>query len=374
MKTIQIILTIFLITCYPLFSQKIPAISLNDAYKKELTLTTNDFIESFTYISLETSPSCLIDAKPKIRLTDKYIIFINNTKCLLFDRSSGKFIRAIGSYGRGPGEYQSTRTGFFNENTLTLYFLGWNGNLLKYSLDGKQIGSVTVPNYNDSFTSPFFPENYDYTENNEIACNIFNSLGTQKILIMFFDENGKQTGYVPNRNITKEHKFSLTTGELRFYHFKDILLYHHRDNDTIFNITLEKTTPYLILKPAGKNKSQKSLNESAFMTNYLESQRFRFFNYLASGQNYFSIYDKSGSAIKSSEMTEGVKNNTDNFLPFNPVVTNGEEMLGTIQCSELKAWLDKNPVAKEKLPENLRELSKKELTDNPIVVIAKLKK
>ena len=368
------ITVILFLACHIGISQTIPVIPLNDAYKKQLTLTTNDFIESITYIPIETSQSCLIDAGPRIDLTKDQIIITNNNKCLLFDRSSGKFIREIGKYGRGPSEYQATRGGFFNDLTSNIYFLGWKGNLVKYSLEGKQIGSIPIPNFKDSFTEPFFPENFNYVDNNSIACNIFNSLGTQKTLIMIFDEKGKQIGSVPNHNITKEHKFSLTTGELRFYHFNDKLLYHHRDNDTIFYITQNKEIPYLIIASGKSKKSQKSKDEAVFLTNYLESQRFNFFNFKAAGKEYFSLYDKSNSSLKAIELTNGITNTTDNFLPFRPIAIHNEEIVGTIQCTDLISWFEKNPDLKEKLPQDLKQLSLKQATDNPVIVIAKLKK
>lgn len=355
-------------------SQTIPVIPLDDAYKKQLTFTTNDFIESITYVPIETLQSCLIDNSPKVYLTNDHIIFTSTNKCLLFDRSNGKFIREIGRHGRGPAEYRATRGGFFNDLTSNIYFQGWKGNLVKYSLDGKPTGSVSVPNYKDDFIEPFVPENFNYIDNNSIACNIFNNLGTQKTLIMIFDEKGKQIGSVPNHNITKAHKFSLTTGELKFYRLNDKLLYNHRDNDTVFYITKNKEIPYLIIASGKNKKSQKSKDESVSLSNYMESQRFKFFNFRAAGKVYFALFDKSNSSVKAVELTSGITNNTDNFLPFKPAAIHDEELVGLIQCTDLLSWFEKNPDLKEKLPKDFKQLSSKQATDNPVIVIAKLRK
>lgn len=247
MKLNYLISTLFLLVSILGASQTIPVIPLDDAYKKQLPISTSDFIESITYVPLETTYECLIDESPKINLTNKYIIVTNLKRCLLFDRITGKFIHEIGRYGSGPGEYRSTG-GFFNESTSNLYFKGWKGNLIKYSLEGKETQSIPIPNFQDNFTTPFFPEHFNYVDDNAIACNIFNPLGTQKTLIMIFDEKGKETGRIPNWNITKEHKFTLTTEELKFAHNKKNLLYFQRYNDTIFSVTVNKSTPYLILK------------------------------------------------------------------------------------------------------------------------------
>jgi hypothetical protein len=359
-----------------ILGQTIKTIRLDEAYNKQIDITTSDFFESITYIPLETSTECLIDARPKINLTNDYIIITNNTKCLLFDKSSGRFIYEIGRNGRGPGEYKTARGGFFNDITLNLYFQGWKGNLIKYSLDGKVTGSIPIPNFKDNFTDPFFPENYNYLGKDTIACNIFNNLGTQKILIMIFDEKGNQTGSVPNSDITKEHKLSVSTGELSFFHFNNKLFYFQRFNDTVFCLTSNKSEPYLILKRGRYLPERNSKNtnaENISIIDYFESQRFVCLNLSVNLKSIFALYDKTDSELKATEITSGVINNTDSFLPFKPTAIHKEELVGIVHCVDLLRWFENNPDLKIKLPENLKQLGSKQATDNPVIVIANLK-
>lgn len=133
-------------------SQNLKTLQLESAYQKQENINSSEFIETLNYIPLETSPDCLIGANPKIYMTDKYFIILDNQNhCYLFDKSNGKYIRQIGHYGKDPGGYRSV-SGLYNELTSTLYFSDWKQNLIKYSLDGKEIGSVPIPNYNDDFT------------------------------------------------------------------------------------------------------------------------------------------------------------------------------------------------------------------------------
>ena len=37
--------------------------------------------------------------------------------------------------------------------TSTIFFTGWKGDLLKYSLEGKYLGSILIPNFNDGETN-----------------------------------------------------------------------------------------------------------------------------------------------------------------------------------------------------------------------------
>lgn len=68
-------------------------------------------LDSVTYIPLETKSECLIGQIGKMYVTPAYIIIFDSkqTEILLFDRK-GKFVRKIGTKGRGPQEYL-----FFNE-------------------------------------------------------------------------------------------------------------------------------------------------------------------------------------------------------------------------------------------------------------------
>lgn len=114
-KTVsRIFVGVFLLSIPYLSSgQKLTVLNLEDAYKKQETIYSNEFINSVKYIPLETASNCLIGANPIIHSTEKYFIITDNQNhCFLFDRSTGKFIREIGHYGRDPGGFKSNR-GFF---------------------------------------------------------------------------------------------------------------------------------------------------------------------------------------------------------------------------------------------------------------------
>lgn len=173
MKIYKNIYLIFLTLslCYVCKGQNLLMLSLEEAYKNKKLVSTKDFIDSFIYIPLETSPHCLIGANPKINLAEKYIIVTDQYQCLLFDRNDGRFIRQIGHYGKDPTGYKSTR-GFINDLTKSIYFMGWNNNLLKYSFEGELLASIKIPHHSNSLTNTFIIENYTYLRQNLIVCNI----------------------------------------------------------------------------------------------------------------------------------------------------------------------------------------------------------
>ena len=62
---------------------------------------------------------------------------------MVFDKDSGKFLRSIGHIGNDPGGY-SEATFWIDDITGELYFIGWNGTLMRYDLQGNYLGDVKV--------------------------------------------------------------------------------------------------------------------------------------------------------------------------------------------------------------------------------------
>ena len=166
----------------------------------------------------------------------------------------------------------------------------------------------------------------------------------------------------------------LYTRQLKFAHNRDNLLYYQDYNDTVFSVTVSKSKAYLILKRGRYMPVKGDYNTEAInIMDYFESQKFIFLNFFVHRKSYFALYDKSDSKIAVTESTSGIINNTDAFLPFKPSSVFKEELIGIIQCTDLMSWFEKNPGLKEKLPPDLKKFSSKQPTDNPVIVIAKLK-
>lgn len=379
MKTLRFIGLIFYFSLVDgnCIAQKILIIPLEQGYLHPEKITTQDFIESFIYIPLETNSECLIGANPRINLTENYIIVTDSRQCFMFDRNSGKFIRQIGHYGRDPEGYNSTQ-GFYNGYSKTFFFLGWNNNLIKYSTEGKQIGSVPIPNYNNSFTNTFLPEKYTYLNENVIVCNILNINGIQNTLLLIFNEKGKEIMTVPNYYRTKEHKPGISTEEVNFFQNNGRLFFNEIFNDTIFWLNTSKTEPYIIYKREKfrVTRENRSLaNEKIWIKDFFEYGKSILFNFY--GRNYstyFALFNKETLKLKVCESTGGIMNTTDGFLPFTPQELYQDEFVGLFQPKDLANWLSGNREKVKSFPQKLQKLLLIKETDNPIVIISKLKK
>ena len=378
-KTISRILVGVSLLSIPSLSncQKLPVLQLEDAYKKQEPINSNEFIGSVKYIPLETSPNCLIGASPNINATEKYFIITDNQNhCYLFDRFTGKFIREIGHYGKDPGGFGSNR-GFFNEMTSTIFFTGWKGDLLKYSLEGKYLGSILIPNYNDGLTDSYVPDRFEYLDNNLLVCNIINTNGLLKTLLLIFDEKGKEIKTIPNRKPLIEHTLSISVGDVKYFHYKNKLYFNEYCNDTIFNVGLKSAEPYLImgrgkLIPTRENRSK--ANDIIQTRAYFESENYFLITLWIRGSNdNLALYNKSTTKLKVCNFETGFKNNTDGFVPFIPKGIYNDELLGIIQQQDISLWVEKNKALKDKLPKELKDLTLKDPADNPTIAIAKLK-
>lgn len=368
-----------------LYSQQLPVLELATAIDHPTKIALSDFIESIGYVQLETTQDCLINANPDIKLLKHHILIITNQQCLLFDRKTGAFIREIGHYGKGPGEFRSTY-GFFDEPSLVYYFLGWNGNLLKYSIDGKFLGSLAIPSYDGSFEKPSMPDRYTYLNNNFFACNLMNINGLEPRALMIFNGKGETVKTIPNRHIIKNVKTAINTGTISFHHFNNSTFYQEFYNDTVFTISSERIKPYFVLN-RGKYRPQyealwwtfekrKEAN-MIYQPLYLENSRFltfEFYYVFGNPARFFALYDKTSKSLRITENNSGVKNDIDGFvdLTFKSINESGE-LSCLIQSQDMIKWFENNKDKSKSLKPELQDLKNINLGDNPILVIAKYK-
>ena len=384
MKKLFIQFFLFFVTghCY-LFCQSVPVLNLASAIGHAENIKLSDFAVSITYVPLFTSYDCLIDEAPEIYVTKEYIVAITKYSCLVFNRGNGAFIREIRHYGRGPGEYQST-SGFFNARIPAYFFTGWNGELVKYTLDGIFRGRVRIPGYKDNFDSPVIPMNYSFLNDSIIACDFLIATGIEPQSLMIFDEKEQVFMLVQNSNqLSTKQKFTLRTDETGFYHFNNELFFQNRYNDTVFKISFDKITPHFVLnrgkyRPLFESKwwSYEKQLQSNYISQplYLESKRFISFNFYFSKKRYFGLYDKVSRRLKVTDNSFGIKNDIDGFMDitFNYMNSDGE-LIGLIQANDLVSWIEKNPEKLKILPPALQNLGNIKMEDNPVVVIAKYK-
>ncbi len=365
-----------------LYSQQLPVLDLATAIDYPTKIVLSNFIESITYVQLETTTECLINANPDVKLLKDLIIVTTPQQCFVFDRKTGAFIREIGRYGRGPGEFRSTH-GFFDEPSSILCFIGWNGDLLKYSIDGKFLGSLAIPGYNGGLEAPSMPDRYTYLGKDSFVCNFMNITGNETKSLMIINNKGEIVKIIPNRHQVKNVKTAINTGRASFHHFNNSTFYQEFYNDTVFKISSEGISPYLILKRGKYRPPYESLwwpIEKSKLANlilqprYYEGSRFISFdfNYVFNQIRFFALYDKALISLKTTVNTSGIKNDVDGFLDLTFTSINEKgELSCLVQSQDAIKWFEYN---KDKvLQPEIQKLKNINLGDNPILVIAKYK-
>lgn len=364
--------------------QQLPVLDLSTALKSPTNILVGDFIESINYIPLETTSESLVGNNPKIIVTDDYIITITYRKCLVFSRDNGDFITELGHYGRDPGGYK-TNLGLFNELSSIYYFIGWNRDLIKYSLSGEFLGSITIE-INDKETEALSsPDAFSYLNDTILVCKLVCLDGTEPYSFYIFDDNGNLLKAIPNKmRLSKKQEMNYSTPELKFHRYNGNVFFQNFFCDTVFKLTQNDIIPAFILKSGkyllpyeSKWWSNEKRKRSDFITlpSYFENSRFIVFDMYKKSARYFGLYNKSNKSFKISENKYGILNNLDGFIdPTFISINESEELVGFVNSYEILLWFKQNPDKYESLKPEVQKFKDINESDNPVIIIAKFKK
>jgi hypothetical protein len=385
-------------------------INLKNIVKNEQEVPISRFVDKIEYIPLQTVSECLISNIRKIFLTNEYIIIWHDspgtsTPILLFERKSGKFIRAIGKRGRGPEEYLRPLNCFFNPYNNQVYARADNS-IKIYSLDGKFLASFEAPKASElsSKTGYVYASIEGFLGAETFVCYVNNSSGTlsKKLII-----SNQKTEI---KSFPQYEKWATTTGENYvtnsqnpiFFCWNKKISFKERSNDTIFYVLNDKLVPRYVLYSADSRypyrltyedaKSQLSKPKDYFDTfNIFENSKYLFF-YVGSRNkpiedmpntfkliSNFCILDKEKNTTYTCKNNEGTVNSSltddiNNLFPVSPIsISEENELISGIQASEITKWKAMNKDKALRLLPELPWLNKIGELDNPVIAIAKLK-
>jgi hypothetical protein len=110
-------------------------INLEKGIKNVRSVPLSSLGSKLEYIPLETNPACLIKSVSNVFVSDSFLYVSDGSRLLLFG-ISGKFIRQIGSAGRGPGEYSKVADFIVDGKSREIYVLS-SRLVLIYDFNGK---------------------------------------------------------------------------------------------------------------------------------------------------------------------------------------------------------------------------------------------
>jgi hypothetical protein len=362
---------------------------------KHLKLSELGF-EDIEYIPLETNERSMLPNIDELTFMANNMIIAENNyfliqhwNLILKFRNDGSFVCRIGTEGRGPTEYTVAHDIDVNPENHTIFLVSaWQKKFNVYSDNGEFIRSFQMPIYG--------PVKFRFVDGN-ILCYSDNLQGNVENSFVLMDTNGIILKNFSNKYPFNRHKAAFGFArENLFYRFHNQLLKKEVYSDTIYIYKNMDFRPSLVIKVGEKLITPKARSEFEGMEigkkyiNPFNLFEFGYFVYYAFGYEFklggeSKVYGFFGSRKNNYQsvinLKEGLINDLDGGPNFLPLTTKDDNtVIAIIDALKLKthvASIDfKN--SKPKLPQKKKELEKlaytlKE-TDNPVLVLVKLKK
>lgn len=280
--------------------QKIPyKIELKKNVRNIQQINLSKLGKEIRYIPLETNPSCLISTIRQVALSE-FFIFINDSQKLLQFDTNGKFIKQIGSIGRGPGEYSYISDFCIDESNKEICILS-SGIVLVFSFDGKLIRSFKLP-----FKSPQLM----LKDESSIMFHLFNMSGPASDTAYSWYITDK-LGNIKSK-LKNYHKRLSQPGLIvptsPLYVFNKTAHFSEFGNDTIYFFSNEKTKPYaifnldnlkmetdILLNPANIKEMSAKLKDKLWVNQVNENSGFLFIKFsrgIMSDSSTYTIFNK----------------------------------------------------------------------------------
>ncbi|WP_132433535.1 6-bladed beta-propeller [Natronoflexus pectinivorans] len=188
---------------------------------------SSDLLSDVEYIILERTPNSVIGKIDKLIITDDYIFVmdVEHAKKLFQFDSNGRFIKIIGGFGRGPGEYQQLVDFTVCDITNRILAIDINRKLVVFDKQGELIKELII-DQGDPMSCRVLMHNesiYFFTGRGE-------NYSSEYSLIKLNFEGGKTDGYLEfetgaNYSVTFNTPLYIKDGSLKLFdYFEGVLL------------------------------------------------------------------------------------------------------------------------------------------------------
>jgi hypothetical protein len=342
------------------------------------------------YIPLKTTAQNMISRINSIIFCNSYFLTYGYTSVNMF-RYDGSFVNEIGTKGRGPNEYLGVSDVDINPENESIY-IACGEKFLVYNKNGKFLRTFRSPAKSDRI-------NFKFTEDG-ILCYYFNDFGNIENSYILIDTTGEIIKNYRNRYLWKRKAPGVFyQGENIFYKFNNQLFRKEIYCDTIFSFKNKGFIPHIVID-VGKQRLTPEIR-SSFRTrpdfsmttyknyitpwNLFEFGDFIYYEMIMTLNGTHDLYSFIGSktgnfrAIVAPE--QGLTNDLDGGPDFWPrTIENDSTIVSWIEALKYREYIasDAFKGSNPKFPEKKKELEKlanslKE-TDNPVLMMVRLKK
>jgi hypothetical protein len=216
-------------------------VDINNGFDNRKELPLSEIASEIEYVKLEFTEKSAISNLYNIHITDEYI-FVKSYKVhylMQFDRN-GKFIRQIGTIGRGPKEYLLCIDFTVNETTKEIIIRdNWNHHLYFYDYDGVFQKKMNVSVYAVDIIS---------LSTGEIVCSAGQNWGDPMSFMLLGYDNKGDTTFIKKSWFYKKNYQATAFYSSRIFSNNDSVFYNEFFGDTIYLYNSRSMIPYYILK------------------------------------------------------------------------------------------------------------------------------
>jgi hypothetical protein len=345
-------------------------------------------VSDIQYIPLETTEKSVIPAIQKIIRGKNYFLTHSYTNINMF-RNDGSYITKIGIVGRGPNEYTSAHDVEINPKDETIYLIdGVQKKFLVYSNNGEFIRTFNYPKFPNHSTV-----NFGFTDDG-ILCYNANNMGDTETSFILMDTNGKIIKSFPNKYSWVRSSPTLAfQHENIFYRYNNHLIKKEIYSDTLYVFNNKNFEPYSIINigklritPEVRTKSDVKFISQNFINpvNLFEFDNYIYYEFLFPRDDKFEILafmgSKNGKLRVIFDPQKELINDIDGGPSIRPrTIWDDKTMITWIDAITLKTFVTSekfknyNPIYPEKKEKLISFANKIKETDNPILILVKLK-
>jgi hypothetical protein len=326
------------------------------------------------YVPLETDSACLIESITNAFVSDSFIFISDYNRLMLFDKS-GKYLKQIGSAGRGPGEYPSVGGFIVDKNHREIYVLS-SRIILVYDFEGR---------FKRDFNIDFPSRQFILDENDRLILHPFNlpHASSEPVYSWYFLD---KTGIIQTKliNTLKRKNGGVIVPISPLYMYNGTPHFMEFGVDTLYNYVKHEKKLYAIFQcgnlkfPPDPTMAEVSdINGKIWVSDIRETNKLLFINiwHDLSGPISNCIYDKSSSTFTILK-DDGFTNDIDGGMTFWPKkIISDNLMIDYADAFDLISYIkNKDQTENRNQTGQLKDIvNRLTETSNPVIIILKNK-
>jgi len=351
-----------------------------------VTLSDLGFVD-IQYIPLETNEHCVISRINEIIVGENYYLTHFFPKVFMF-RSDGSFVTKIGTEGRGPNEFTVVHDVDIDRTTQNIYLAdGWQQRFFVFSKNGNLIRTFKTPIY----------AAISFTFTNEgILCYNMNQFANVENSYNLIDTTGNIIKNFPNKYPwNKVQEGTAIFDENLFYNFNNQVFKKEVYSDTVYVFEKLDFKPHLVIEQGNKiltTRARSDIESQELFEKFINQKNiFEFGDYIYYEFGYdFKIGEYNfykgliGSKKNNFQTLINAENGLINDLDGGPnillkTIKDDNSVISWVEAIQLKtlvnssSFLNSNPKYPEKKQELIKLANNLKETDNPVLIIVKLK-